>query len=258
MIPSIDERMDAILRGLRDTRPATGFEDRMLTAVHAVATRQATSAREGRRKLWPFPSWAQALAMATVTALLLFTVVAHHHGHQSASVMHASAATQSAIRLSHSVDASRGNHGPEAYRSAPRTFEQAKPAAQPKAIARDNESDLALAESRAPSLPAPVAPLTQQERLLIIATRSGELSQLAELQPAHEAFLRSSLRSRQDILVERYIAQMLSPLAASESLSPTQPSDAADSLEDPQPTALPTSSPADSLAGGAYTPSSQR
>jgi hypothetical protein len=84
---------------------------------------------------------------------------------------------------------------------------------------------IALAETLAPSHPAPPMPLTQQERLLISATRQGQPIELAELEPLRQPALRAAAAARERANLRQYIHGLLGPLAAAESLNPTPPVD---------------------------------
>jgi hypothetical protein len=95
---------------------------------------------------------------------------------------------------------------------------------------------IALAETQAPSHPAPPMPLTPQERLLQTATQRGQPIQLAELDLARAPFLRAAAESRQQASVERYVRSLLAPFALADALSPT-------AYSQPQETPTPTPPP---------------
>ncbi len=109
------------------------------------------------------------------------------------------------------------NFTPEANRSAPGSFARAA-IYQPPA----NLDAIALAETRAPSRPAPLLPLTGQERLLLAAARPGGPFQLAALDQARAPARRAAALARQDAEIRRYIRTMLAPIALSDALTSTR------------------------------------
>jgi hypothetical protein len=80
---------------------------------------------------------------------------------------------------------------------------------------------IALAETLAPSQPAPPMPLTPQEQLMAAATRPGQPIQLAELDLTREPILRAAEKSHEEANLRRYIRSLLAPFALADSLSPT-------------------------------------
>ena len=88
---------------------------------------------------------------------------------------------------------------------------------------------LALAETLAPSHPAPPMPLTAQEHLLVAATRQGQPIELAELETLRQPALQASAEARQNAIIRRYAQALLGPLAAAQALNPSFPQDDATS-----------------------------
>jgi hypothetical protein len=89
-------------------------------------------------------------------------------------------------------------------------------------VANDPET-LALAETLAPSRPAPPMPLTPQEQLLIAATRQGQPIELAELDLLRAPALRSAAEARERSNLRQFAQGLLGPLAAAEALDPPPP-----------------------------------
>jgi hypothetical protein len=120
-------------------------------------------------------------------------------------------------------DFSLGSHAP---------FQEAKFSLPPSA--QDPEA-IALAETLAPSRPAPPMPLTAQEKLIQAATRPGQPLQLAELDLARAPVLRAAAQARETASIDRYVRSLLAPFAVADALQPTTFS---------QPQEAPTSAPA--------------
>ena len=83
---------------------------------------------------------------------------------------------------------------------------------------------IALAETLAPSHPAPPMPLTAQEKLIQAATRPGQPLQLAELDLARAPLLRAAAQARQHANLETYVKTLLAPFALADALQPNTPS----------------------------------
>jgi hypothetical protein len=88
------------------------------------------------------------------------------------------------------------------------------------ATAQDPDT-IALAETLAPSRPAPPMPLTAQEHLLFAATRPGQPIQLAELDLARAPILRAAAEARETASLDHYVKSLLAPFAIADELSPT-------------------------------------
>jgi hypothetical protein len=80
---------------------------------------------------------------------------------------------------------------------------------------------IALAETLAPSRPAPPQPLTAQEHLLFAATRPGQPLQLAELDLARAPVLHAAAEARKTASIDRYVKSLLAPFAVADALQPT-------------------------------------
>jgi hypothetical protein len=101
-----------------------------------------------------------------------------------------------------------------------------------------NPDTIALAETRAPSHPAPRMPLTAPEHLLLAAARPGQPIEVAELDMARAPILRASAAAREDASIRRYVHTLLAPFAVADALSPTtnsQPQELSPPTPAPQP-----------------------
>jgi hypothetical protein len=162
-----EEAIGKVLAGLRDTEAPPGMERRILDAVEARASerRVATS------------RWAWSMAMAGVVAVSLFigNTVIHRHGQSTTQARHAVPAesagiTQKASRLPQEpISRNRANH----------SGQKAQPISAEEAVL--------LQEMRAPSHPAPEAPLTNEEKLLLSVVHAGNPQLIAMLNPEERA-----------------------------------------------------------------------
>jgi hypothetical protein len=113
------------------------------------------------------------------------------------------------------------------------------PTSQPLSATEQPDPDtIALAETRAPSHPAPRMPLTAQEHLLLAAARPGQPIEVAELDMARAPILRASAAAREDASIRRYVHTLLAPFAVADALSPTtnsQPQEISAPAPAPQP-----------------------
>jgi len=142
-----EQDIDRILTALRDTEPRTGMEQRILATIE-----QRKSAAPSRIFPW-------RLASLTTTALLASVFALHHHSLAPHPLIpHSSTNT---IALKHPTLSIPTNHQ----------------------LLCDCDP-IALAESQAPSHPAPELPLTDQEKLLRRAAHHADPVELAELNAA--------------------------------------------------------------------------
>ncbi|HSY34487.1 MAG TPA: hypothetical protein VK814_01930 [Acidobacteriaceae bacterium] len=241
-----DARIDQVLNALRTTEPPTGLEQR-------IAARLAQAAEARTATTSPFAAAAQpastspfaviltlslpkgkaprisfapakfysAAALTVVIALTTFTLVHHHFSANIAQVNFNS----HSIPVAQSQAALTGLQG--ADRQPRHTSPPTNPALAADAIssplppsAQDPEA-IALAETLAPSRPAPPMPLTAQEKLIQSATRPGQPIQLAELDLARAPHLRAAAQARENEDMERYVKSLLAPFAVADALQPT-------------------------------------
>ncbi len=100
---------------------------------------------------------------------------------------------------------------------------------------------IALAETLAPSRPAPLMPLTPQENLLLAATRPGQPIEIAELEPLREPALRAAAEAHQHASRRQYLQALLAPLVFAQALEPTSPSPPQDEAQSAVPSESPSS-----------------
>ncbi|MGA3136765.1 MAG: hypothetical protein ABSC88_12300 [Terracidiphilus sp.] len=162
-----EEAIGKVLAGLRAAEASPGMERRILAAVEARASQRPAAT----------PRWAWGVAMAGVAAASLFilfilTTAIHRHGHPSTQ------AQQQALRVEPARDAQ------------PATLLSQKPIEYIKAVASRRtatricaEEAVLLSDLRAPSHPAPEAPLTNEEKLLLRVVHSGDPQLIAMLNP---------------------------------------------------------------------------
>jgi hypothetical protein len=266
-----DARIDQVLDALRITEPPTGLEQRIAARLaQAAEARSVTTAQPTSTS--PFPVILSAVkdprilfararrypvAAAALTILLaLITITLFHHTDpattarttpvivdpsSSASLNGAVPQSRATTPPSNPALAAEGFSAVTATNQVPRGFSLGSHAPLQEAgfsfppSAQDPEA-IALAETLAPSRPAPPMPLTAQEKLIQAATRPGQPIQLAELDLARAPNLRAAAEARQHASVESYVKSLLAPFAVADALQPTTAS---------QPQEAPTSAPAE-------------
>ncbi|WP_158821896.1 hypothetical protein [Granulicella sp. S156] len=235
-----DELIHQALTGLRGAKPRDGMDQRLLGALekHAAA---------------PTPFWSRAIrlpwrwqfAAAIPVAAALVVTIAHltlgNNVTTTATLQQPSAHTVIATNTSpKSICPSNESECPKPpVLETPRLQRVTKTTSTPDAsqpnplIANDQQ---ALDDTNAPSHPAPPMPLTQQERLLLRATRRGEPTEVAELEPLREPARRATAKAREEAGLQQYAKLLLAPLVLSESLNPANSSQPHDN---PQPSPAP-------------------
>jgi hypothetical protein len=239
-----DARIDQVLNALRATDPPAGLEARI-----AARLAQAAQARTQAALSFPRPSFnafggARFYTAAALTVLVALTTVTLIHNRTtnatpSQSIPYRSTAPALSFTLSDiaapttvlTAKVSNAN-----LRAHPSTPTQRPPSAQ-------DPDQLALAETLAPSRPAPPFALTAQEHRILAAMQPGQPIQMAELDLARAPLLRALAEARETARIDRYVKQSLAPLAVADALSPSthfQPQE--DEMPPPPPTPS-TSSP---------------
>jgi hypothetical protein len=163
-----EEAIGKVLAGLRAAEASPGMERRILAAIEERAAQRPAAT----------PRWAWSVAMAGVAAASLFIAITAIHRHEHPSTQ----AQQQALRAEPTRDAQ------------PATLLSRKPIEFIKAVAprrtatriRSEEAVL-LSDLRAPSHPAPEAPLTNEEKLLLRVVHSGDPQLIAMLDPEERA-----------------------------------------------------------------------
>lgn len=172
--------IDRILAALRNTEPSPNLDHRIITAI------------EHRTAPTPNHSWFWPLVTLTTTAAIIFIFVLNlHHTHAPSSRPNPASETRT-IRAPQARDGIIvANLGIVRKRDRSRP---SLPTRTARAVATPQNphhsrllcdcDPLALAESQAPSQPAPELPLTDQEKLLRHAARHADPVELAELNAA--------------------------------------------------------------------------
>jgi hypothetical protein len=258
-----DARIDQVLDALRTTEPPTGLEQRIAARLAQAAEARTLSAaapsapssyiavilnavKDPCSSLAPAKFYSAA-ALTVVIALTTLTIVHHRAPVDTSRPTYA----QSRVpHLRHGIIDAKVGIAPSAtpipgFEGAGLQSRHTMPASNP-VLAEEASSPLppsaqdpdaiALAETLAPSRPAPPMPLTAQEKLIQAATRPGQPIQLAELDLARAPVLRAAAEARQTASIGRYVRSLLAPFAAADALQPTTFS---------QPQEAPTSAPAE-------------
>ena len=197
MRKSSEEAIQQVLAGLRDCEAAAGMERRILEAVRDRASARPAARWDGLRPLahwyamWPL---AGGLAFVLISVSLSFLVI-HRTGRTPARLP-----VQAARVESLSAAAS----GKRAEENGAKPIARTRGNAAARKRVRTNASDLAiLRDMRAPSHPAPEAPLTEEEKLLLRIAHTGNAEDFALLNP--------EMQARQDAQIEadfqRFVAQ---------------------------------------------------
>jgi hypothetical protein len=260
-----DQLIDQVLQALRDTQAPEGLEARIAARLAQAAEPRTLNssissapggpinsflavildAVKDPRILFAEPPlylWA-AIAFILAVAIISTTFVVHRHEQTTAQWnaipnMHYTAAHPSELTPANSELSKAANQASQGIIPVSHASLGSHPSVE-EAVSTPDLDAIALAETQAPSHPAPPMPLTAQERLLIRATRPGQPIELAELDTAREPALRSLAQARERATLRQYIHSLLGPLAMAEALNPTP----SPSASDEPPTTAPTDPP---------------
>ena len=191
-----EQDIDRILTALRNTEAPTGLDHRILTAIEHRATPTPTH------------SWLWSLAALTTAAIIISAVTLHQiriqirvpHSSRS-SQRDESAATKapgsatphtSSLATISEAPPLRVTHLRDGFIVAKvgigRPPDRSRPSLRGHRASLHSGCDpIALAESQAPSHPAPELPLTDQEKLLRRIARHPDPVEIAELDPSARA-----------------------------------------------------------------------
>lgn len=214
MIASPDQHLDRVINALRDTPPPTGLAARVNARLLQAAESPAP------RTLFASPlhlAWAGAACAVVLLALL----ATHRQPARSGETQVAQGSVPQGFSLGSLVAR------PATTQVTPR-FSVGSHTAPRKAegVLTPDPDAIALAETLAPSHPAPPLPLTAQEALLLGSTRQGQPIEVAELETRRESALTQIAEARERATVREYIHGLLGPLAAAQILTPPlSPSD---------------------------------
>jgi len=258
-----DARIDQVLTALRTTEPPPGLEERVAQRIAARLALSAEARTLTTSPLFPAahpaspsffavilnavkdprillaPARRYSVAAAALTLLLALTTITLLHHRTPATTAHTTpivVTPRSSLGLEgagrqfyHRAPTGTTALAAEAISNPlPRSAQDLPPSAQ-------DLDTIALAETLAPSHPAPPLPLTAQEHLMLVAMRPGQPIQLAELDLARAPILRAAAESREATSIQRYVKSLLAPLAVADELSPTTDSQAQETPTPPPP-----------------------
>lgn len=215
--------IDRVLSALGHTDPPTGLEAR-------IARRLSTTTAVTRPSLFARMRYAMLATSLGTLAIVLLVTHRHHSPQQIANIP-----TTSPVILSEVSPTTMRETQPKTPDAPIRT--KAAHTTHPPLCDCD---PTALAETLAPSHPAPPMPLTPQERLLILATRPGSPLEVAELDQLREPLLRAAAEAQEHAQLRQVMQGLLRPLAIAQSLNTTNPTEAP--AENTQPAPEPTPS----------------
>lgn len=209
-----DQRLDQLLHALAHTPAPVGLEQRI-----SARLAQDAAAATSRNSLGPSRLFVPKLhtsllrACAFAAAAILLTAVSYRVLNRPQQPV-----TDTQVARTLSATGPALIHTPETTSPHTRPHAPTVRLAQPPA---DDPDTIALAETLAPSRPAPPLPLTTQEALLLRATRHGQPIEVAELETRRNAALTAIAAARERANIREYIHGLLGPLAIAESLSNT-------------------------------------
>jgi hypothetical protein len=174
-----DELVDRLLAAMRDAEAPEGMKQRIAARLQNHSQATSSTRHEWSRVM---PSWTWGACVASVIVIIMVTVKINHSKSLTevpTTVKPAVIAATEAVREEGSSIAAARPH--EAVLRV-----RTKNATEERGVAGDEDS-LAMSEMMAPSKPAPEAPLTEQERLLLEVVRRGDPEELAMLEPEKRA-----------------------------------------------------------------------
>jgi hypothetical protein len=202
-----EQAIEQVMSALRNSEIPSGLENRILAAAQTRASRQNESRRRQWKPLWllalerPFATrasaaWraAMAVTVAGLIAVALAIPVIHRHEHHPAPTGSPLSAASGATANDAYIPPHRANHpiAPSRARTYARTV---RSIGSPEAPT--------LHEMRVVNQPAPKAPLTEQEKLLLRIARSGNPHELAMLNPA----VRAKQEAAEEAEFQKFVAQ---------------------------------------------------
>jgi hypothetical protein len=193
MTKSTDGVVERVLAGLRDSEVPMGMERRILEAVQ---DRAAMKSRWGAARTWT-RSWTWGIALAGAVAIC----VAGFMVRRMEPLSDASQARSIPADALPTVPSQAAEKSPQLPPSSIVRVERKAPAREARLIAVTDAANLS--EVRAASYPAPPAPLTQEEKLLLRIAHKGDPQELALLNPV----LRAARNAEEKAEVERFFTQ---------------------------------------------------
>jgi hypothetical protein len=189
MMRDSDETIQRVLVGLRDAEAPDGMERRIVDALENRASGHAAWYARGWKQFWkPVPerlnatqTWARRIALASTVAVCFVIAVINRERVPTQPKLRDHVAVSAPEVVA--VGAAQIAHAPSTYPSA--RIRTRTPA--PKRSLSNVHDSAALAEIHAASHPAPIAPLTQEEKLLRQIALRGDPQALAMLNPQIQA-----------------------------------------------------------------------
>lgn len=189
MMRDSEETIQRVLTGLRDVEAPKGMERRIVDALEYRASGLAASNASGSKPFrLPIPArlsavqlWSGSIAVAGVMAVSLVIAVSNHGRIPTPPKTRATASGMSFQVARAGV--LQAVHSPSTDPSA--RIRSATPSL--KVRLKSVHDSASLTETRAASHPAPIAPLTQEEKLLLRIAHRGNPEELAMLNPQVQA-----------------------------------------------------------------------
>ncbi|HME58460.1 MAG TPA: hypothetical protein VKF63_08980 [Terracidiphilus sp.] len=169
-----EETIGKVFAGLRDAEASPGLERRILAAIE-----ERTSQRPAASPRWV---WSVALACMIAACLFLAITTLRRHGQTTTQAQHSTVPTDTLSADGPEKDTQVASLLPHEPIAPARTI---APARETPAVSAADA--LLLREMRAPSHPAPEAPLTKEEQLLLRAVHTGDPQVMAMLDPEERA-----------------------------------------------------------------------
>jgi hypothetical protein len=269
---AIDHNLDRILTALRDVQPSLGLEQRIAARI-AIATEPRTAKTSPfavilnavkNPRILPLPPRRYIFAATTFAALIALYLIASTAPPKSTLVAKSNPASKAVQNSNQPQETAKpadlaktstiaNTQVPQGFypgesqvsqgfspgeNQVPQGFSLGSHRLPERSgVLTPDPDTLALAETLAPSRPAPIMALTAQERMLVTATRQGQPIELAELEILRQPSLQAAAQTRERATIRNYVHSLLGPLAAVEAMNPTPPS-----TEDAAPASTPPSS----------------
>jgi len=199
-----EQAIEQVMSALRNSEIPSGLENRILARAQTRASQQKESRGRQWKPLWllapehPFATrasaaWRAAIA-GTATGLIAVTLAIHRYEHHPALTGSPLSPGSGATANGAYIPPHHANHpiAPSRARTYARTV---RSIASPEAPT--------LREMRVVSQPAPKAPLTEQEKLLLRIAHSGNPHELAMLNPA----VRAKQEAAEEAEFQKFVAQ---------------------------------------------------
>jgi len=196
MTKSTDEVVEQVLAGLRDSEVPVGMERRILEAVQ---DRAAVKSRWGAAQSWT-RSWTWGIALAGTVAIC----VAGFMVRRMEPVSDASQVHVIPVKVLDALPTVSSQVAEKSPQLPPPSIVRVERKASTRKDRLISVTDAAsLSAMRAASYPAPPAPLTQEEKLLLRIARKGDPQELALLNPV----MRAARNAEEKAEVERFFTQ---------------------------------------------------